>query len=246
MSWKNQSTLSTAGKHHCDIRTWLAHGQQRISQWPSGTAASQCRAEAPRPRSWTCCCWAKSPRAPPWSRLTNSSHPWQFWKLIMTELPFGIKTSRQERTSFAQIYYSSSTDLIPPAGLKPTLKPVTSWYSLMARHMTSPTARVALTPSLPVLVLMKSEPAIMQTREHWAEIICRHRTKIMQRSYFVHVVHGSKLSYGQNWLHVGGATCSLHRNNLAENGVNDSFELTLTISKLSCPCFKVNYHSALS
>ena len=78
----------------------------------------------------------------------------------------GIKTSGQERTSFAQFYYSSSSDLIPPAGLKPTLKPVTSWYSLMARHMTSPTARVALTPSLPVLVLMKSEPAIMHTREH--------------------------------------------------------------------------------
>merc|ERR1719205_570710 len=63
-------------------------------------------------------------------------------------------------------FIASLAVLIPPAGLKPTLKPVTSWYSLMARHMTSPTARVALTPSFPVLVLMKSEPAIMQTREH--------------------------------------------------------------------------------
>merc|ERR1719317_302139 len=55
--------------------------------------------------------------------------------------------------------------LIPPAGLNPTLNPVLSWYSLIALHMTSPTAKVALTPSLPVLVLMKSDPAIIQTKE---------------------------------------------------------------------------------
>ena len=32
-------------------------------------------------------------------------------------------------------------------------------------HMTSPTGRIALTDSLPVEVLMKSDPAIMQTNE---------------------------------------------------------------------------------
>ena len=57
--------------------------------------------------------------------------------------------------------------LIPPAGLNPTLNPVCWWYSLIARHITRPTPRVAFTLSFPVLVLMKSEPAIMQTREHW-------------------------------------------------------------------------------
>ena len=80
----------------------------------------------------------------------------------------GVNVTTEERIICTIILFGSlsSTDLIPPAGLKPTLKPVTSWYSLMARHMTRPTARVALTPSFPVLVLMKSDPAIMQTREH--------------------------------------------------------------------------------
>lgn len=61
---------------------------------------------------------------------------------------------------------NKAADLIPPAGLNPTLYPVLSSYSLMALHMTRPTARVALTLSLPVLVLIKSEPAIMHTKEH--------------------------------------------------------------------------------
>lgn len=79
----------------------------------------------------------------------------------------GVNVTTEERIVCTILSVSLSlTDLIPPAGLKPTLKPVTSWYSLMARHMTRPTARVALTPSFPVLVLMKSDPAIMQTREH--------------------------------------------------------------------------------
>merc|ERR1719507_439432 len=75
----------------------------------------------------------------------------------------------QESPSSSLIRTSQATAslavLIPPAGLKPTRKPVASSYSLIALHMTSPTGRIALTPSLPVLVLMKSLPAIMHTKE---------------------------------------------------------------------------------
>ncbi len=54
---------------------------------------------------------------------------------------------------------------MPPAGLKPTASPVRSRYSRMARTMVSPTGRTAFSLSLPVEVLMKSAPAIMQTSE---------------------------------------------------------------------------------
>merc|ERR1711862_835205 len=63
-------------------------------------------------------------------------------------------------------FIASLAVLIPPAGLKPTRYPVLSQYSLIALHITRPTARVAFTLSFPVLVLMKSEPAIIQTSEH--------------------------------------------------------------------------------
>lgn len=35
----------------------------------------------------------------------------------------------------------------------------------MYLHITNPTGKIALTPSLPVEVLIKSEPAIMHTNE---------------------------------------------------------------------------------
>ncbi len=53
---------------------------------------------------------------------------------------------------------------MPPAGLKPTLKPVASRCARTIRAMTRPTGRVALVGSLPVEVLMKSAPACMDTR----------------------------------------------------------------------------------
>ena len=61
----------------------------------------------------------------------------------------------------------SLAERMPPAGLNPTLCPVRVWYSRIARHMTSETGRVAFVGSLPVEVLMKSDPAIMHTSEHW-------------------------------------------------------------------------------
>ena len=45
--------------------------------------------------------------------------------------------------------------LIPPAGLKPTRYPVLSQYSLIALHITRPTARVAFTLSFPKIFKVK-------------------------------------------------------------------------------------------
>ena len=52
---------------------------------------------------------------------------------------------------------------MPPAGLKPTFLPVFSWNARIALVITIPNGSVAFTLSLPVDVLMKSAPAIMQT-----------------------------------------------------------------------------------
>ena len=76
-----------------------------------------------------------------------------------------VRAIRAPSSSFIRIWYSS-TDLAvdtPPAGLKPIVTPVRSRYSRIMRTITSETSSVALTPSLPVDVLMKSAPAIMQT-----------------------------------------------------------------------------------
>ena len=48
---------------------------------------------------------------------------------------------------------------MPPAGLKPTTRPVSSYTSRMTSSMTSETGAVAADDSLPVEVLMKSAPA---------------------------------------------------------------------------------------
>ena len=40
-----------------------------------------------RHRCGTCCCWAKRRPALPWSESANSSHPWQFWKVVNDRTP---------------------------------------------------------------------------------------------------------------------------------------------------------------
>ncbi len=76
--------------------------------------------------------------------------------------------SNQGRPSSSFISASQSSDcfavLIPPAGLYPTAIPVRSAYSRIARTITRLTGSVAFTASLPVLVLMKSLPAIIATQ----------------------------------------------------------------------------------
>src|SRR5438874_958854 len=74
----------------------------------------------------------------------------------------------QESPSSSFISASHSSDCfavrMPPAGLKPTAIPVSCAYSRMVRVMTRLTGSVAFTASLPVDVLMKSDPAIMATK----------------------------------------------------------------------------------
>ena len=50
---------------------------------------------------------------------------------------------------------------MPPAGLKPTMRPVSLWKSRMASIITRLTGSVAAGATFPVEVLMKSAPAAM-------------------------------------------------------------------------------------
>src|SRR5215211_6725048 len=96
--------------------------------------------------------------------------------------------------------------LIPPAGLKPTLYPWRSRYSRMARVITRLACKVALTVSLPVEVLMKSEPAQVTGGKDGLHV--RITTSFAELSEFIIKrlpVTGQNVIAGDNDIHLARA-----------------------------------------